>query len=113
MPPVREYPHRLAPFALRTAFPSPLEGRYSPDYYGACVTVGLAPLTVIPRSSLSYVIARLRLPTYLLECPRWASFLSLEVHPPSGHAGAGPVPVSCVFPAGVTLPLLEIRVEAV
>src|SRR5260221_8064231 len=33
------------------------------DYYGACVTVGLAPLTVIPRSSLSYVIARLRLPT--------------------------------------------------
>ena len=88
-------------FALRTAFPSSLAGRYSRDYYGACVTVGLAPLTVIPRSSLSYVIARLRLPTHLLQCPHWASPLSLEVHPTSGHAGAGPAPVSCVFPAGV------------
>ena len=35
--------HRLAPFALRTALPSSLAGRYSCDYYGARVTVGLAP----------------------------------------------------------------------
>jgi hypothetical protein len=35
--------HRLAPFALRTALPSSLAGRYSCDYYEACVTVGLAP----------------------------------------------------------------------
>ena len=35
--------HRLAPFALRTVLPPSLAGRYSCDYYGACVTVGLAP----------------------------------------------------------------------
>jgi hypothetical protein len=34
----------LAPFALRTAFPSSLVRRYSHDYYEACVTIGLAPL---------------------------------------------------------------------
>jgi hypothetical protein len=28
----------LAPFALWTAFPSSLAGRYSCDYYGHCVT---------------------------------------------------------------------------
>jgi len=32
----------LAPFALRAAFPPSLAGRYSRDYYGASVTVGLA-----------------------------------------------------------------------
>jgi len=48
MPPVREHPYCLAPFALRTAFPSSLAGRYSRDYYGACVTVGLAPLNGDP-----------------------------------------------------------------
>jgi hypothetical protein len=34
----------LASFALLTALPSPLVGRYSYDYYEACVTLGLAPL---------------------------------------------------------------------
>ena len=34
----------LAPFALWTAFPPALVRRYSHDYYGACVTLGLAPL---------------------------------------------------------------------
>ena len=34
----------LAPFALWTAFPSSLVGRYSHDYYGASVAIGLAPL---------------------------------------------------------------------
>jgi len=38
------HPHHLAPFALRTAFPSSLAGRYSRDYYGACVTMGLASI---------------------------------------------------------------------
>lgn len=33
----------LAPFALRTAFPSSLAGRYSCDYYEASVTMGLTP----------------------------------------------------------------------
>jgi hypothetical protein len=34
----------LAPFALRTAFPSSLVGRYSHDYYEACVAIGLTPV---------------------------------------------------------------------
>ena len=34
--------NRLAPFALRAAFPPSPAGRYSRDYYGASVTVGLA-----------------------------------------------------------------------
>ncbi len=34
----------LCPFALWTAFPSPLAGRDSCDYYGHCVAIGLAPL---------------------------------------------------------------------
>jgi len=34
---------------------------------------------VIPRSSLSYVLAQLRCPTYLLECPHWASLRAPEV----------------------------------
>jgi hypothetical protein len=34
--------NRLAPFALRAAFPPSLAGHYSRDYYGASVTVGLA-----------------------------------------------------------------------
>jgi hypothetical protein len=42
------HPDHLAPFALRTAFPSSLAGRYSRDYYEACVTVGLAPLNGDP-----------------------------------------------------------------
>jgi hypothetical protein len=37
--------HHLAPFALRTAFASPLVRRDSHDYYGACVTIGLAPFS--------------------------------------------------------------------
>jgi hypothetical protein len=34
----------LAPFALRTAFPSSLAGRYPCDYYGASVSLGATPL---------------------------------------------------------------------
>ena len=47
----------LDPFALRTALPSSPVGRYSHDYYGSAVTLGLAPRRLIPRSSLSYVRA--------------------------------------------------------
>ena len=36
--------HRLAPFALWTVLPPSLAGRYSCDYCGASVTVGLAPV---------------------------------------------------------------------
>src|SRR5215469_12597194 len=34
---------------------------------------------MIPRSSLSYVLAQLRCPTHLLECPHWASLRVPEV----------------------------------
>jgi hypothetical protein len=44
IPPSLRVSGHLAPFALRTAFPSPLAGRYSCDYYWACVTLRLAPL---------------------------------------------------------------------
>jgi hypothetical protein len=33
----------LCPFALWTAFPSPLAGRDACDYYGHSVAIGLAP----------------------------------------------------------------------
>ena len=65
--------------ALRTAFPSSLVGRYSYDYYGASVTLGLAPLRrshVRPRCTY---LARLRRPTHLLECPHRASLRTSEV----------------------------------
>jgi hypothetical protein len=44
IPPSLRVSGHLAPLALRTAFPSSWVGRYSYDYYGACVTLGLAPL---------------------------------------------------------------------
>jgi hypothetical protein len=47
----------LCPFALWTALPPSLVGRYSHDYYGHSVTLGLAPRGLIPRSSLLYVRA--------------------------------------------------------
>ena len=34
----------LFPFALQAAFPPPLAGRYSHDYYGNSVAIGLASL---------------------------------------------------------------------
>ena len=37
--------NRLAPFALRAAFPPSLAGRYSRDYYETSVTIGLASLS--------------------------------------------------------------------
>jgi hypothetical protein len=36
--------HHLAPFALLPAFPDSSAGRYSCDYYGACVAIGFASL---------------------------------------------------------------------
>jgi hypothetical protein len=64
---------------MRTAFPSSLVGRYSYDYCGASVTLGLAPLRrshVRPRCTY---LARLRRPTHLLECPHGASLRTLKV----------------------------------
>ena len=57
IPPGSWVSSHLGPFALRTALPSSLVGRYSHDYYGPSVTLGLAPRGLIPRSSLSYVRA--------------------------------------------------------
>jgi hypothetical protein len=69
----------LAPFALRPVFPASLAGRYSRDYYGASVTFWTRVLQVIPRSSSSYVLARLRRPTHLLQSPHWESLRVPEV----------------------------------
>src|SRR5215469_860619 len=44
---------------------------------------------MIPRSSLSYVLAQLRCPTHLLECPHWASLRIPEVRWPRKNACAG------------------------
>ena len=55
--PAFERPGRLGPVALWTALPSSLAGRYSRDYHGPSVTMGLAPRRLIPRSSLLYVRA--------------------------------------------------------
>ena len=71
----------LAPFALRPAFPASLAGRYSCDYYGASVTSRTRVLRVIPRSSSSYVLARLRRPIHLLESPHWGSLRIPEIAP--------------------------------
>ena len=55
---------------------------------------------MIPRSSLPYVLARLRSPIHLLQCPHWASHQAPEVSPAHGHPGTGLAPVSYAFPAG-------------
>ena len=104
----------LAPFALRAAFPPSAAGRYSRDYYGASVTRGLASPQVIPRSSLSYVLARPRPPTHLLGCPRWASPRHWRCARTQRHADA--VPGSGFMRLsgeGKDLPRLEIRVQAI
>jgi hypothetical protein len=112
--PAPESFNRLAPFALRAAFPPSLAGRYSRDYYGASVTAGLASRTVIPRSSLSYVLARPRLPVRLLGCPRWASPRHWRCARTQRHAGAVPgTGVVRLSGGGKVLPRLEIRVQAI
>ena len=90
IPPSSGILNRLIPFALRAAFPPSLAGRYSRDYYGASVTRGLASPQVIPRSSLSYVLARPRPPTHLLGYPRWASPRHWRCARTQRHAGAVP-----------------------
>src|SRR5262249_26167735 len=81
MPPGRQASSHLAPFALRTAFPSPLVRRYSHDYYEACVALGLAPLRRSRVRPCHTYRARLRCPTHLLKCPHWASLRAAEVAP--------------------------------
>jgi hypothetical protein len=57
---------RLPPFALSLAFPASLVGRCSHDYYGGCVTLGLAPRRRSRGLSRQYVQARCRCPTHPL-----------------------------------------------
>ena len=69
---------------------------------------------MIPRSSLPYVLAQLRCPIYLLECPHWASLHAPEVAPAAKEMPMQDVaPVADVFPADGYLHLLEIRIQAV
>lgn len=88
---VSESPGPLRP--MWTAFPSSLAGRYSGDYYGASVAIGLASRRRSHVRLCLYVLARLRRPTHLLECPRWTSLRTPEVHratmKPRAECGAG------------------------
>jgi hypothetical protein len=105
---------RLAPFALRAAFPPSAAGRYSRDYYGASVTAGLAPRPVIPRSSLSYVLARRRPPYSSPWLPSLGIVPALEVRPhptPCGRSAGHRFRAS--FRWGQGLPRLEARVQAI
>ena len=95
-------------FDLRSAIRSrdssshlcPLNGRYNSAPHGAPTTTGtpspagLAPGRVIPRSQLPYVLARLRRPVRLLQCPDRASLLRPGGFPQvapnlAAEAGAG------------------------
>jgi hypothetical protein len=61
-----------------------------------------------------YVLARLRPPFHLLEYPHWVSLRVPEDYDRNAPIlPQGSAPVSGVFPAGVTLRLLEIRLQAV
>jgi hypothetical protein len=69
---------------------------------------------VIPRSSLSYVLARRRLPVHLLGMPSLGIAPALEVreHPTPCARSAGHR-FHASFRRGQGLPRLEIRVQAI
>ena len=69
----------LLPFALCTAFPYSLDGRYSIDYYGSSVTLWLAPLrpSRIPvRRVIQFPLGSpfVTLPVFITPCPERVSF---------------------------------------
>lgn len=66
-------PGHLACFALCPAFPDPLAGRNSCDYYQASVAIGLASRRRSRVRPCCTYRAERRRPTHLLECPHWAS----------------------------------------
>jgi hypothetical protein len=73
----------LVPFALRAAFPRPLVGRHSDDYYGTSVTVGLAPRRPSRLPSVIDVRARRRCPVRPLACGHAAPPTRRRVHAPA------------------------------
>ena len=69
----------LVPFALCAAFPRPLVGRHSDDYYGTSVALGLAPGRPSRFPSIIDVRARVRCPVRPLECGHSAPFARWRV----------------------------------
>jgi len=69
----------LSCFALRTVLRFSLVRRDSHDYYHDSVTMGLASGRPSRVPSSRNVLERRRLPTHVLECPRWASSLGQGV----------------------------------
>ena len=97
--------HPQPPGPLRPAggFPALPGGALLPRLLRGLCHRGTRVRQVIPRSSLSYVLARPRLPVHLLGCPRWASPRYWRCVRTQRHAGAVPgAPVSCVFPEGAS-----------
>ena len=84
------------------------------DYYGASVAIGLAFRRRSHVRPCLYVLARRRRPTHLLECPRWTSLRTPEVH-------RSTIRFLCrvrrrfqlSFPADGNLHLLEIELQTI
>src|ERR1035437_4232980 len=64
--PLHVHPNHLPPFALCRAFPRPMTGRNSGDYYGGSVAMALAGCRRSRGTSSSYVRGRCRRPTHPL-----------------------------------------------
>jgi hypothetical protein len=65
-------------FALCAVFRRSLMGRYSHDYYKHSVSLEVALRRKSRGTSVRYVLARLRVPTHLLNGPHWTSFIRRE-----------------------------------
>jgi hypothetical protein len=104
------------PGPLRPAggFPALPGGALLPRLLRGLCHRGTRVRQVIPRSSLSYVLARRRPPTHLLGCPRWASPRHWRCARTQRHAGAVPgTGFMRLSGGGKGLPRLEIRVQAI
>lgn len=113
IPPVAGHRDHLCPFALQPAFPASLAGRYSCDYYGHSVAIGLAPRRRSRGTSSLYVRARRRPPTHLLDRPRWAVPRTPKGARPHGSCRAGSGIGHKRHSDGCSLSPLEIGLQAI
>ena len=112
--PVSGHPSPPGPLRPAGGFPALRGGALLPRLLRGLCHRGTRVRQVIPRSSLSYVRARLRLPVRLLGCPRWASPRHWRCARTQRHAAAVPGPGFVrLSGGGKGLPRLEIRVQAI
>ena len=90
--PVSGHPQPPGPLRPAGGFPALPGGALLPRLLRGLCHRGTRVRQVIPRSSLSYVLARPRLPVHLLGCPRWASPRHWRCARTQRHAGAVPGP---------------------